>query len=49
MKGYDIKKVYVIICDRCGMDITRSLDGGEPETRAAAEEWAREHEESWHT
>lgn len=48
MKGYDIRKIYVIICDRCEEDITRPIGGEEPTTRAEAEEYAREHERTWH-
>lgn len=48
MKGYLIKKIYLIICDKCGQDITRTLSGEEPVTRAEAEERVREHEQTWH-
>lgn len=48
MKGYLIKKVYLIICDKCGEDITRPMSGEEPGTRAEAEEYARDHERGWH-
>lgn len=48
MKGYQIKKVYLIVCEKCNEDITRPLGGEEPTTRAAAEEYVREHEEVWH-
>lgn len=48
MKGYTIKKVYVIICDWCNEDITRPLSGEEPETRAKAEQYARDHDAIWH-
>lgn len=48
MKGYEIRKVYVIICQKCNQDITRSLSGEEPSTRAEAEEQAKDHEKVWH-
>ena len=49
MKGYTIKKVYLISCEQCNEDITRSQSGDEPTTRTEAEEWVREHEKVWHT
>jgi hypothetical protein len=48
VKGYGIKKIYVIICDKCNEDITRAQSGDEPTTRAEAEKWVREHERTWH-
>lgn len=48
VKGYTILKVYVIICDKCNEDITRAQTGDEPETRADAEDYAREHDAIWH-
>jgi hypothetical protein len=48
-EGYSIRKIYVIICAKCNEDITRTLSGDEPETKAEAEEWAREHERVWHS
>jgi hypothetical protein len=49
MRGYEIKKVYLIICEKCNEDITRPLSGEDVETRAEAERLAREHEQGWHT
>lgn len=49
MKGYHIRKVYVIICDKCNEDITRAQSGDEPTTRAEAEQWVLDHERTWHT
>ena len=49
MKGYTVKKVYVIICGKCNEDITRALSGDEPQTRAEADEWIRDHERVWHS
>lgn len=48
MNGYCIRKVYLVSCDECNEDITRTLSGDEPTTRAEAEETAREHEREWH-
>lgn len=48
MRGYTIKKVYVIICDRCNEDITRPQGDEEPETRAEAERCVQDHEATWH-
>lgn len=30
MRGYEIRKVYIIICDKCHEDITRPMSGEEP-------------------
>jgi hypothetical protein len=49
VKGYAFKKVWIIICDQCNEDITRAQSGDEPATRAEAEEWAREHQKTWHS
>lgn len=49
LKGYDIRKVYIIICDKCAEDITRPQSGDEPATRAEAEEYVRDHEAVWHS
>ena len=48
MKGYQIRKVYLIVCEQCNEDITRPLGGEEPSTRAEAEQYVRDHEETWH-
>lgn len=48
MKGYAIRKVYLVICDKCNEDITRPHGDQEPETRAEAEQMARDHERIWH-
>jgi hypothetical protein len=48
MKGYEIRKVYVIICLKCQEDITRPQSGEEPSTRAEAEEYVKDHEKVWH-
>lgn len=48
MKGYLIRKIYIVICDKCNEDITRPQGGDEPVTRADAEEYAREHDRTWH-
>jgi hypothetical protein len=48
MKGYCITRVYLVSCSKCNEDITRTLSGDEPTTRAEAEETARIHEQEWH-
>ena len=48
MKGYTVKKIYVIICDRCNEDITRPLQGDDVTTRAGADQVIRDHEQTWH-
>lgn len=48
MKGYAIQKTYVVICERCNEDITRPVSGEAPSTKAEAEDYAREHEQSFH-
>lgn len=49
MKGYIVTKVYVIVCEKCNEDITRPLGGEEPHTRAEADEFIRQHQETWHS
>lgn len=49
MKGYTVKKIYIIICDKCNEDITRPLDGDDVETRADADEAIRDHERIFHS
>ena len=48
MKGYTVKKIYVIICDKCNEDITRPLNGDDVTTRAEADREIAEHEEIFH-
>jgi len=48
VKGYTVKKIYVIICDKCNEDITRPQCGEDIETRAEADRLVREHEQVWH-
>lgn len=49
MKGYQIKKIYVIVCEKCNEDITRPQSGEDVTSRADAEREAREHERIWHS
>ncbi len=49
MKGYLIKKVYVIVCEKCNEDITRPQTGEDVTTRAGVDDAVREHERVWHT
>jgi hypothetical protein len=48
MKGYLIKKIYIIICDKCNEDITRPLCGDDITTRAEAEQEIRNHDRIFH-
>jgi hypothetical protein len=48
MRGYTVKKIYVIICDRCNEDITRTLSGEDVTTRDEADQAIRDHEQVWH-
>ena len=48
MKGYTIKKIYLVICDKCNEDITRPQGGDDVETRAEADQLIREHQQIWH-
>jgi hypothetical protein len=47
-KGYTVKKIYVITCDKCNEDITRTLAGEDVETRAEADREIAEHEKIFH-
>lgn len=48
VKGYTVKKVYVIICDKCNEDITRAVSGEDVGTRDEADRVIAEHEQVWH-
>lgn len=47
--GYTIKKVYVIVCDRCNEDITRPLGGEDIGTLAEADTYIEQHERVFHS
>ncbi len=47
--GYEVRKVYVIICDRCNEDITRPLGGEDLTTRDEVQEYVAEHEKVFHS
>jgi hypothetical protein len=46
--GYDVKRVFVIICDRCNEDITRPVTGEDVTTRDEALDTIAEHESACH-
>lgn len=48
MRGYDIQRIYVVICKRCNEEINRSDTGIEPTTYSEALDSAREHEKVYH-
>lgn len=45
---YRVKKIYLIGCETCNEDITRTLSGFDVETRAEAEQAVRDHEAVFH-
>lgn len=47
--GYDVKRIFVIVCARCNEDITRPLSGDDVTTRDEALEYIAEHEQVFHT
>jgi hypothetical protein len=47
--GYMVKKIYVIICDRCNEDITRPLGGEDLTTLAEVRECISEHDKVFHS
>jgi len=48
-RGYHIKKVFLISCDKCNENIiTRTLTGGEPETLPDVRTAIDEHEATFH-
>ena len=46
--GYMIRKIYVVICDRCNEDITRPQSGEDVTTLAEARQLVRDHDRVWH-
>lgn len=46
--GYSIKRVYIVICDKCNEDITRPVGGNDVETLADAHKAISEHAQVWH-
>jgi hypothetical protein len=46
--GYTVRKIYVIICDKCNEDITRTLSGEDVATRDDALAEIAEHEKVFH-
>ena len=48
VRGYCIKKIYLVSCDTCNEDITRTIGGDEPTSKAEAIAVARAHQEEWH-
>jgi hypothetical protein len=46
--GYMVRKIYVIICDKCSEDITRPLSGEDITTRDGALAEIAEHEKVFH-
>lgn len=49
VKGYHVKRIYVIVCARCNEDITRPESGEDVTSKAEADEVIREHERVWHS
>jgi hypothetical protein len=47
--GYTVKKIYVIICDKCNEDITRPLGGEDLTTLAEVHEYISEHDKVFHS
>lgn len=48
MKGYTIKKIYVIVCDKCNEDITRPLGGDDVTTLEEARAYIAKHDKVFH-
>jgi hypothetical protein len=46
--NYTVKKIYVIICQRCNEDITRTLTGEDVTTRAGVDAAIHDHERDFH-
>lgn len=47
-KGYHIKRVYLVNCDKCNEDITRTWSGEDVEFLSAARDLIREHDSIVH-
>ncbi len=46
--GYDVRRVFVIICGRCDEDITRPVTGEDVTTRDEALDTIARHEHEFH-
>jgi len=46
--GYYVKRIYLIICERCNEDITRPLGGDDVTSMDEARREIARHEKEWH-